>query len=142
MGVPYVPTTYPLMKAMEGTCCGDALACHKIAVDGWVTACGNYSNCRNSNTPASYWIVPNRPELDQAVLRIHKEVDSVQTDHVDWGFRSILLYGMDYRYTTAGGWFSNQLLEHNLQNGFDPVEQYLDVYIPWVTYGLTVRIRR
>jgi hypothetical protein len=142
MGVPPDRTDWPVMKALKGTGLGDCLDQHLIKVDGWVTAFGQYSNCKNSSTPASYWIVPNRPELDQAVLRIHREVDSVQTDHVDWGFRSINLYGMDYRYTTAGGWFSNQLLEHNLQNGFDPVEEYFEVYVPWVQEGMTIRVGR
>ena len=45
---------------------------------------------------------------------------AVQTDHIDWGFRSVHLYGIDYRYTTAGGWFSQQLLYHNNLYGYDP----------------------
>ena len=74
---------------------------------------GNWSTAKNSNTPDSYWIVPNRFELDQFVFRVERQVDSVQTDHIDWGFRSTALYGIDYRYMTAGGWFSDQLLKHN-----------------------------
>ena len=35
----------------------------------------------------------------------------MQTDHI--GFRSVSRCRMDYRYTTAGGWFSDQLLRHN-----------------------------
>ena len=57
--------------------------------------------------PSSYWLVPNQPLLDQFLFRIEREVDSVQTDHVDVGFRSSYLYGTDYRYMTAGGWFSD-----------------------------------
>ena len=30
------------------------------------------------------------------------------------------LYGIDYRYMTAGGWVSDQLLKHNLLYGWDP----------------------
>ena len=92
--------------------------------------------------PASYWIVPNSVQMDQTVLRVERQVDTVQTDHVDWGFRSTLLYGTDYRYMTAGGWFSDQLLNHNLLYGWDPTEQYVDVYVPNVAEGLVVRVGR
>jgi hypothetical protein len=43
---------------------------------------------------------------------------------------------------TAGGWFSNQSLVHNRLYGFDLTEQYLDVYIPWVAQGPTMRVGR
>ena len=51
--------------------------------------------------------MPNSYQVDQAVAKIEREVDWAQTDHIDWGFRSVHLYGIDYRYTTAGGWFYN-----------------------------------
>ena len=66
----------------------------------------------------------------------------MQTDHVDWGFRSTALYGIDYRYMTAGGWFSDQLLKHNALYGWDPTEQYIDLYVPYVAQGLIVRVGR
>jgi hypothetical protein len=50
--------------------------------------------------------------------------DTVQKDHVDWGFRLTPMYDIDYRWTTAQGWFSGQLLNHNRLYGFDPVEAY------------------
>ena len=58
------------------------------------------------------------------------------------GFRSTLLFGIDYRYMTAGGWFSDQLLENNRLYGVDPTEQYVDVYIPGIAQGLIVRVGR
>jgi hypothetical protein len=66
----------------------------------------------------------------------------VQTSRIDWGFRSTLLVGTDYRFMTAGGWNSDQLLKHNNMYGFDLTEQYVDVYIPGVAQGLTVRVGR
>ena len=45
------------------------------------------STSNKSNIPESYAIVPNRLELDQGVLRVERLPDTVQTDHVDWGFR-------------------------------------------------------
>ena len=90
----------------------------------------------------SYWIDANQLELDQLCIRAERVVDSVQQDHVDWGFRSTLLYGTDYRYMTAGGWFSYQLLQHNQLYGVDPTEQYFEVYIPGCAEGLIVRTGR
>jgi hypothetical protein len=130
------------MRALQGTWYGDALNSEKIRAYGWITAEANWSTNKNSNIPTSYWIRPNTGDLDQAVFRFERQLDSVQTDHVDWGFRATLDYGIDYRYFTAGGWFSNQLLEHNLLYGWDPTELYLDVYIPWVAQGLIVRVGR
>jgi hypothetical protein len=142
IGVPPDFTMWPLMKAIQGTPASDLLLSTRTRVYGWVTAEYNWSTSRNSNTPDSYWIVPNRAEMDQALIRIERNLDSVQTDHIDVGFRSTLFYGIDYRYTTAGGWFSDQLLKHNLLYGWDPTEQYIDVYIPWVARGLILRVGR
>jgi hypothetical protein len=142
VGVPPTSHDYPLMKAINATRAGDFFKDHKIEVYGWVTASGNWSTAKNSNSPASYWLVPNRYELDQAIVRVERQLDSVQKDHIDWGFRSSFLYGIDYRYMAAGGWFSNQLLEHNRLNGFDPTEQYVDVYFPGVADGMIVRVGR
>ena len=140
IGVPPDNTIWPLMKAIQGTPYGDVLNANKTRVYGWLTAEGNWSTSKNSNTPDSYWIRPNKLDMDQAVIRFERQLDSVQTDHIDYGFRATLDYGIDYRYFTAGGWFSNQLLEHNLLYGWDPTELYVDVYVPWVTQGLIVRV--
>ncbi|MBI3408499.1 MAG: outer membrane beta-barrel protein [Planctomycetes bacterium] len=142
VGVPPSDSVYPLMKAIYGGPCGDAIKDSRIKAYGWFNASGNWSTARNSNMPDSYWIVPNRMLFDQGVFRLEREVDSVQTDHIDIGFRSTALFGTDYRYMTAGGWFSDQLLVHNRLYGADPTEQYLDVYVPWVAQGLIVRVGR
>jgi hypothetical protein len=142
VGVPVDTTRWPLMKALQGTWYGDALDSERVRVYGWLNGSANWSTARHSNMPDSYWLYANQAELDQAVLRVERQVDSVQTDHVDWGFRSTLLYGIDYRYMTAGGWFSDQLLKNNRLYGFDPTEQYLDVYYPWLAQGLIVRVGR
>jgi hypothetical protein len=130
------------MHAIQGTYYGDWLNSNRTRAYGWITAEGNYSTSRQTNLPDSYWIRPNKFDVDQAILRVERSLDSVQTDHIDWGFRSTLLYGIDYRFMTAGGWFSDQLLRHNALYGYDPTEQYIDVYIPWVAQGLIVRVGR
>ncbi len=143
IGVP--PTDnggYSLMKALSGTPVGDFFKDNRIYLYGWITASGNYSSSKQSNVPASYMIVPNRLELDQAVIRLEREPDTVQTDHVDWGFRLTGFYGIDYRYTTAGGYGSEQLLNNNKLNGFDPLEIYGEVYVPGIADGLNIRVGR
>jgi hypothetical protein len=142
VGVPPDSSVYPLMGAIYNGPWGEEIKESRIRAYGWVNASGNWSTARNSNMPSSYWIVPNRFELDQFVLRLERQVDSVQQDHIDVGFRSTLLYGLDYRYMTAGGWFSEQLLKHNALYGWDPTEQYVDVYVPHVAEGLILRVGR
>jgi hypothetical protein len=146
IGVPKSTDTFPLMQAIydstSGTDFGEAIKESGIKIYGWATGSGNFSTAKNSNSPTSYWLVPNRLELDQFIVRIEREADTVQQDHIDYGFRSSFLYGIDYRYMTAGGWTSDQLLRNNRLNGFDMTEQYLDVYIPNVFQGLIVRVGR
>lgn len=142
IGVPVDTTKYPLMKALEGTHTGDWLDANRIRVLGWANASANWSTCRNSNTPDSYWVAPNSLQLDQAVLRFERQVDSVQTDHADWGFKITGDYGIDYRYFTAGGWFSDQLLVHNRLYGWDPTELYFNYYTPNVAKGMIVTVGR
>jgi hypothetical protein len=142
IGVPPDYTMWPLMKLIQGTYLSDWLNSNKIRVYGWVTVEGNVSTSKQSNTPDSYWVRPNEFDMDQALIRIDRNLDSVQTDHIDWGFRATGDFGIDYRYFTAGGWFSDQLFEHNNLYGWDLTELYLDVYIPWVAQGMIVRVGR
>jgi hypothetical protein len=135
-------SNYPLMKALQGTWLGDFLRDNKIDIYGWVTVEGNISTSKNSNQPDSYWIVPNKIEMDQTVLRFERQEDTVQTDHIDWGFRFSSVYGIDYRYLTAGGWLSQQALMENLLYGYDPTEVYGEVYVPGVANGMVIRMGR
>jgi len=140
IGVPDTDPVYPLTKALWSAF--PALERARIKVYGWANVGVNASTSDNSNIPESYATVPNRVELDQGVLRIERVPDTVQTDHVDWGFRFTPMYGMDYRWTTAQGWFSGQLLHHNYLYGFDPVEAYGLVYVPYVAQGMVIKIGR
>src|SRR6267143_391787 len=122
IGVPDTDPVYPLTKALWTI--APALKDARIKVYGWINPGISVSTSNRSNIPESYAIVPNRIELDQGVLRIERLPDTVQTDHVDWGFRLTPIYGIDYRWTTSQGWFSGQLLKNNFLYGFDPVEAY------------------
>ena len=76
------------------------------------------------------------------MLRFDRVPDSVQTDHIDWGFRLTTLYGIDYRWTTSQGWFSEQLLKRNALYGADPVEVYGLFYFPHVAQGMMLKVGR
>ena len=140
IGIPDTDPAYPLTRAIWSV--APALKNAKIKVYGWINPGISVSTSNKSNIPESYAIVPNRFELDQGVLRIERLPDTVQTDHIDWGFRLTPIYGIDYRWTTSQGWFSGQLLKHNYLYGFDPVEAYALVYIPHVAKGMVIKAGR
>jgi hypothetical protein len=134
----------PFMVAIANTQAGKWLSDNHIQIYGWVDPAGNIStnNVRPAgNLPISYDYTPNALQLDQAVLYIERVPDEVQNDHFDWGFRVSGIYGVDYRYTTAYGLFSNQLLKSNAVNGADMPMVYADLYFP-VMQGLNVRVGR
>jgi hypothetical protein len=135
----------PLMTALYNGPHGEAWQASKIQIYGWVDVGANLSSSNRSgpaNAPAAYYVYPNSVQLDQAVLYIERVPDTVQTDHFDWGFRLSGLYGLDYRYTTSKGIFSNQLLGEDSRYGGDPVMVYADLYFPNVADGMNVRIGR
>jgi Putative beta-barrel porin-2, OmpL-like. bbp2 len=127
---------------------GQAWKDSKVQIYGWVNFSGNISTSHtskqseNGNFPLVYDIRPNRMELNQIVLYVERLPDENQTDHIDWGFRYSMLYGLDYRFTISRGWFSDQLLKHNSYSGFDMPMVYLDLYIPYVFQGMNIRIGR
>jgi hypothetical protein len=139
VGVPPSATRWPLEQSLLGELGAEP---SRLRAYGWITASANASSARDSNLPSSYWLVPNSVQLEQAVLRFEREVDSVQQDEVDWGFRATFLYGTNYRWMTAGGWFSDQLLERNELYGFDPTELYVDLYVPGLGDGTVLRAGR
>jgi putative OmpL-like beta-barrel porin-2 len=126
--------TYPLMSALK-------LENSRNKIYGWVATSINYGTSAQNNFPVSYDIFPNKIELNQAVIYIERVPDTVQKTHFDWGYHVTAFYGIDYRFTTAKGYFSQQLLKFNRQYGFDPVLEYVDLYFP-VKDGLDIRIGR
>jgi hypothetical protein len=130
--------TYILMQAINENR-------SRIKIYGWLNGGFNVSTSNKgdgANSPASYYYNPNRITPDQMVLFVERLPNTVQTDHVDWGFRFAQLWGQDYRYTTAKGIFSQQLLANNHEYGYDPVMAYFDIYIPKVAKGMNIRIGR
>jgi hypothetical protein len=126
--------TYPLMSAL-------GLDNSRTKVYGWLAPSMNFSTSSHNNFPVAYDIFSNKIELNQAVVYVERLPDTVQNTHFDWGFHLTAFDGIDYRFTTAKGYFSQQLLKFNRQYGFDPVLEYADLYFP-VKDGLNIRIGR
>jgi len=155
-GTPWIgynnATQYPLTTALQTGPHGDWWKKANVQIYGWADLGMNISTSSArpyGNLPAAYAEVPNTFQLDQATLYIERTPDTIQTDHFDWGFRFTNLYGLDYRFTTADGYFSQQLLNNPKSNGsignkygYDPVMMYADLYFPHVADGLDVRIGR
>ena len=116
----------------------------RMKIYGWINGGFNLSTSDRhfGNAPAAYYIQPNSVQLDQAAVYVERAPDTVQNSHFDWGFRFTQLYGLDYRFTTAKGYLSQQLLGSNKQYGYDPVMAYVDLYWGQVAQGMNIRVGR
>ena len=135
----------PLMAAMANTSLGKWMQDAHIQVYGWLNGGFNLSTNQNQpggNAPIGYAYTPNTVQLDQAVLYIERVPDTVQKDHVDWGFRVSALYVENYRYTNSYGVLSDQFNGRNQINGFDFPMVYGELYVPQVAEGLMFRFGR
>lgn len=147
IGAPWTQSS-PLMQALWSGPHGDWWKNSGIQIYGWLNFGFNVSTSnkknlgRYTNFPEAYSEVSNSIQPDQQVLYIERQPDTVQTDHFDWGFRLANLYGIDYRFTTSKGFFSQQLLQKNYEYGYDPVMAYVDLYWGQVAQGLNIRIGR
>ena len=155
-GTPWIgynnATQYPLTTALQTGPHGDWWKRANIQLYGWADLGLNVSTSSArpyGNLPAAYAEIPNSFQLDQLTLYIERTPDTIQREHFDWGFRIASLYGLDYRFTTAEGYFSQQLLNNPKKDGsignkygYDPVMMYVDLYYPHVAQGLDVRIGR
>ena len=146
MGVnDYNNAQYPLEQALWAKC--PILRKNRIRIYGWLNPGGNYGTSRHSNFPMSYIVASRAVHWDQVVLRCERVPDTVQQEHIDWGFRLTSLYGEDYRFTTAKGWVSTQLLKDNNLTGWDPCEVFGLLYVPKIGNkklfdGLSIRVGR
>jgi len=86
--------SYPLMTAING-------ARSRTKLYGWVDPTLNFSTSADRNAPEANDVYSNRFEMNQFVLYAEQLPDSVQRDHVDWGYHLTALYGTDYRFTIA-----------------------------------------
>jgi hypothetical protein len=134
----------PLMVGLAPTTFGKWMQDAHIQAYGWVEVGANAStnHVEGGNAPAGYDYNPNRIQMDQTVLYVERAPDTVQKDHIDWGFRVSAIYGVDYRYTISDGLLSNQLTKSNKNYGLDLPMEYAEVYIPQVAKGLLIRAGR
>ena len=127
----------PLQSALlpPTSAAGKFLQDNHTQIYGWVDVSANVSTAKTGyagNNPAAYDYTPNIAQLDQAVVYVERLPDTVQQDHVDYGFRVSRIYGENYRYTTALGVFSNQYVIHNHFEGYDMPMVYGEVYLPYL----------
>lgn len=151
IGKPWIQSS-PLMQAIWSGSSGDTWKESGIQIYGWFNGGFDLSTSTHghyANAPAAYYIVPNSIQPDQQAFYIERQPDTVQTDHFDWGFRLAQIWGIDYRFTTSKGIFSQQLLGRvnydgtfGKEYGYDPVMFYGDFYFPHVAQGMNVRIGR
>jgi hypothetical protein len=127
--------SYPLMTAINQ-------ARSRTKIYGWLDPSLNFSTSSDLNAPEANDVYANRFELNQFVLYAERLPDSVQRNHIDWGYHLTALYGTDYRFTTAKGYGNSQLFEDHRQYGFDPALEYLDVYLPQIAQGMNLRLGR
>ena len=135
----------PFMVAIANTALGKWLQDAHIQIYGWVNGGVNFSTNSvqpGGNNPVGYVYTPNTVQLDQAVLYIERVPDTVQKDHIDWGFRLSALYGENYRYTNSYGLESWQFNGNNNVYGYDFPMVYGELYIPYVAEGLLFRFGR
>lgn len=135
----------PFMRAISPTPVGKALEDAHIQIYGWADVGGNVSSAKTGyggNSPVAYAFSPNIVQLDQGVVYIERIPDTVQLDHLDWGFRVSPIYGMNYRYTAGYGWLTNPYIYHNHYEGFDIPMAYAEVYVPYFAQGSTIRVGR
>jgi hypothetical protein len=135
----------PLMAALSNTDAGKWMYDNHIQIYGWVNPgfdITTLSRGKGASAPVAYTYSSDAVYMDQAVLYIERLPDTVQTDHIDWGFRLSGLYGSDYRYTTSYGVASWQFNKKNLAEGYDLPMEYIDIYDPFILNGFYLRIGR
>jgi hypothetical protein len=134
-----------LMNALAPTEFGKWLKSNHIEIYGWINGGGNISNAQDTkagNFPAAYSYKPNAVQLDQAVIYLERLPNTVQRDHIDWGFRLSAIYGETYRYTTSLGIADWQLQKKNNYHGYDFPMLYGELYIPGIGLGTVIRAGR
>jgi hypothetical protein len=139
------PETGPLMKALAPTDLGKWLSSNRITTYGWVEPGFDLSSAKTTklgNAPAAYDFNANAAFLNQSTLYFERLPDTIQNDHVDWGFRIAGVYGTDYRYMTMYGFDSNKFLNQNRWIGWDLPMAYGDLYVPGIGYGTNIRLGR
>jgi hypothetical protein len=132
----------PLMKWIYEGPYGQAWKDSRVKLYGWASFGANASTSNQSNLPSGYAVRPNRGELNQFIFRVERLPDTAQKTHVDWGFNVTNISGLDYRFTTMKGIFSDQLLKRSRAYGYDIPTFYGELYFPQIAEGMNIRVGR
>jgi hypothetical protein len=144
---------WPLMQAIYDGPNGKGWYDSRVQVYGWWTVSGNVSSSHKYNEgnfgggtpnyPEVYDERSDRVEMDQFVTYIERMADENQTDHIDWGFRLALLFGLDYRFMASRGYLNDvNLLVNNHYMGYDTPMMYANLYIPQIAQGMNIIVGR
>lgn len=136
---------WPLMEGLQGTYPGWLLDGNNLRLYGWNETSFTASNADTQQLPMGFNYRANDFLLQQNWIRFEKPVDQAAVDPTV-GFRiDTILPGSDYRFTIARGLFDSQLTDNQgmpATYGVDPVQFYLEAYIPQVGAGLDIKIGR
>jgi Putative beta-barrel porin-2, OmpL-like. bbp2 len=109
---------------------------------GYANPSFNKSQAQNSNTPVGFQIVPNALELSELTFTLDKPLQFNHQHDAEIGFKLTSLYGIDARFTTMDGVFSNQLYQKNALYPFDLPEANLQFYLPEIGNGSILTLGR
>ena len=138
------PDRWFLQKALQGSFYGSCLDDNRIQLYGWVDGSFTASSDQTTNLPMGYNYRANEFLLQQTWLRLTRPVVTTGTEP-SWGFLSDWLYGSDYRFTLQRGIFGQELTARGglpAFYGFDPIQFYLEGYVPTIGRGLDAKVGR
>lgn len=134
-----------IMRRLEGTALGTLMAERRVTVSGWVQQSYTWSTTDVNNGTVVWNDRANKYLLNQLWLRLDKAVD-LESSEASWGYRADILYGTDYRFTMMRGLLPGQLVnsDPNQQNlyGIDPIQFYVNVFLPNLFQGTDIRAGR
>src|SRR5262249_36581107 len=91
IGAPDTTPDWAIQKLLNQTPLGKLMKEGRNKTYGWFSPGVNWSTSKDSNSPAAYPLDANRVLIDQVVLVTERALDTVQTDHFDWGYHVIAL---------------------------------------------------
>jgi hypothetical protein len=139
------PERWWLMREAQGTWFGTLLDDNRLYLNGWIEQAYTASSDRVTNFPVIFNDRANEYLLQQAWVRFGRRLVTTATTEMSWGYQVDILNGSDYRWTMSRGLFNSQL--DNLtgaQNlyGVDPVQHYVNLYVPTLFRGTEFRFGR
>jgi Putative beta-barrel porin-2, OmpL-like. bbp2 len=141
---PVAPDRWLLMQSLQGTYPGWLLDGNHIQVYGWTDMSFTASSDAHEQLPMGFNYKANQFLLQQNWLRVDQAVNPAVAEPT-LGFRLDTFLGSDYRFTVARGLFDKQLSNAHGEPdtyGIDPIQMYLDLYVPEILKGLDIKLGR